>query len=122
MIHADAWMRGGTTGFYVRERMRGELPTIRDAYIFDEDGRGGPNSCPIEQDWRTCIQGVAKPGRADEGVSRCTARIDLRRIPAWRPSPDSVEKRRVAREVRREIEAAWGEADRIVVRDSNLEG
>ena len=38
----------------------------------------------------------------------------------WKPSPNSPEKRRVAGELRSEIEANWGRMQRIVVRDFDL--
>jgi len=120
VIHAHVWMRGPVTGFYIREPMYGALPTIRDSYIFNGEGLHGGGSCPIEQNWQACIEGFAEPGGTDAKVATCEITIDQRRIPAWRPSPDSAQKRQIAREVRRQIEDQWGPAQKIVVRDFNL--
>jgi hypothetical protein len=121
VIHADVWMRGASTGFYVRERLKGSIPTIRDTYLFDkEDGLRGGGSCPVERNWRACIEGFAKPAPADERVTTCAATIDIRQIAAWEPSPNDKQKRRIARELRHEIEDQWGKAARIVIRDFNL--
>lgn len=120
VIHADVWMRGRLTGFYIREPMYMAVPGIRDTYIFGEDGLRGGGTCPIEKNWRVCIEGFADSGSAEANVTTCRLTIDLRHIPRWRPSPDSEQKRRIARELRREIEDQWGEAEKIVIRDFNL--
>jgi hypothetical protein len=120
VIHADVWMRGSLTGFYIREKLKRALPTIRDSYLFDEeDGLQGGGSCSTEKNWRACIEEFAKPVSTGDGVT-CTTTIDIRKIPAWKPSPNDKQKRRIARELRREIEDQWGQADKIVIRDFNL--
>jgi hypothetical protein len=121
VIHADVWMRGSLTGFYIREQLKGAIPTMRDSYLFDnEDGLQGGGSCRTETTWRACIEGFAKPISRKDGVTTCATTIDISRIPAWEPSPNDKEKRRIARELRREIEGQWGQAERIVIRDFNL--
>ncbi len=121
VIHVNIWMRGSLTGFYIREQMKGALPTIRDTYLFDEaDGLRGGGTCPVEKDWRACIAGFADPNRSDDRVTTCATTMDLRRIAAWEPSPNNQQKRRIARELRHEIEDEWGRAEKIVVRDFNL--
>jgi hypothetical protein len=43
-------------------------------------------------------------------------------VPRWEPSPDSLEKRRIAAELLREFRSfGYGDAKRIVVRDFNLD-
>jgi len=121
VIHADVWTRGPITGFYIRERMHGAVPTIRDTYLFDDqDGLRGGGTCPIEKDWRGCIEGFADPNRTRDKVTTCATTIDLRQIAPWEPSPNDKQKRQIARELRHDIEDQWGEAEKIVVRDFNL--
>jgi hypothetical protein len=57
---------------------------------------------------------------AGSTVRTCVATIDIRAIPAWKPSPDSPEKQRVAGELRTEIEARWTGVQQIVIRDFDL--
>lgn len=120
VIHTDVWMRGGLTGFYIRERLYRMDPGMRDTYIFDEDGQHGGGSRPVDKNWQACIAGFAESDSAGGQVTTCKNTIDSRRIPAWRPSPNNAEKLRIARELRREIENAWGPMEKIVVRDFNL--
>ncbi len=121
VIHLDVWMRGPLTGFYILEPMSGAVPTIRDTYLIDEkDGLQGGGSCPLDKSWRSCIEGFADTIATGVEARTCSTTIDLRRIPPWEPSPNDKQKRRIARELRHEIEDRWGEAERIVVRDFNL--
>jgi len=53
-------------------------------------------------------------------VRTCAITLDLAAIPTWRPSPNDETKRRIADELRREIEAQWHGVQEIVVRDFNL--
>jgi hypothetical protein len=53
-------------------------------------------------------------------VTTCAANIDTRAIPAWEPSPNDQNKRKIAAELRVEIEAHWRGAQEIVIRDFNL--
>jgi Carboxypeptidase regulatory-like domain len=121
VIHVNVWMRGSLTGFYIHEPLKGFLPTIRDTYLFDEeDGLRGGGTCPVEKNWLACIAGFADPKRTDERVTTCATTIDVRRIAAWEPSPNNQQKRRIALELRHEVEDEWGQAEKIVVRDFNL--
>ncbi|MBZ5586751.1 MAG: hypothetical protein LAQ30_32105 [Acidobacteriia bacterium] len=121
VLHTEVWMRGPLTGFYIEDKLNGFAPNIRMAYLFGEDGLQGGGTCPIEKDWRMCTAGSAGAEYATNVVQACTAQIDLRTIPAWVPSPDDQQKRQVAAQLRREIEAEWPNAQEIVVRDFNLQ-
>jgi hypothetical protein len=65
---------------------------------------------------------MSDAGSADAGspAATCTATIDIRSIPHWVPSADDDQKRRVASELRREIEAKWRGVQEIVIHDFNL--
>ena len=119
-IHTDVSMRGPLTGFYIREALPGLNPRIRDSYIFGQDGLQGGGTCPLEQDWRRCLEEHSFGQLAGEPTSICSATIDLRSIPDWRPSPNDESKRRIAGELRRELETRWQGVQHIVVRDFNL--
>jgi len=120
LIHADVWMRGTVTTFYVREKARGGVMNFRMAYVFGEGGFEVGTSCPGDLDWAVCAERLAE----DEGLGNiaqtCSATIDVRAIPVWKPSPDGEQKRRLADELRHEIEAQWKGAREIVIRDFNL--
>lgn len=120
VIHADVWMRGPLTGFYVHEQLNGAIATIRDTYIFDENGLRGGGTCPVEKNWRECIEGFAGSEHANDPVSTCVSTIDIRAIAAWRPSPNNHHKQQIATELRLEIENHWEGAEKIVVRDFSL--
>jgi hypothetical protein len=120
VIHAHVWDRGPLTAFYVDEPLRTFPPSLRLAYLVGADGARGSFSCPVEQDWRKCVEDAARLEAANNLVRTCTTTIDLRTIPAWEPSPNDPEKRRVTDELRREIEARWPMAQEIVIRDFNL--
>lgn len=65
----------------------------------------------------------AEPSRAGlngQTPRICTTTIDLRDIPAWSPSPDSLEKRKVSAELLEEIKAKWPGVRQVVVRDFNV--
>ena len=57
---------------------------------------------------------------ANDVVGTCTMTIDMSTIPAWKPSPNDQGKRRIAEELRKEIEAKWLGVQEIVLRDFNL--
>lgn len=117
----DVWNRGAITGFYIRDRLQGHvLPTLRMAYIFGEDGLQGGGTCPVEKNWAACVKELAGIEGTHESVATCEATLDLRSISAWRPSPNDQSKRRIASELRREIEAHLEGAQAIVVRNFNL--
>ena len=120
-VHADVWMCGPLTGFYVRESLNGFVPGVRMTYLFAEDGLRGGGTCPVERNWRECVEGFAGVEYAINLVKTCTATIDMHAIPSWEPSPNDERKRQVANELRREIEAKWQGAQEIVIRDFNLQ-
>ncbi len=121
VIHLDVWQRGPLTGFYIREALQGFSPAVRDTYLFDEeDGLRGGGTCPVEKNWRACIEGFADSRGTAIEATTCATIINPRQIAAWEPSPNDKQKRRIARELRHEIEDQWGNPEKIVVRDFNL--
>jgi hypothetical protein len=46
--------------------------------------------------------------------------VDLRTIPAWKPSPDDQTKRCTAADLRDEIQTKWPGVQEIVIRNFNL--
>lgn len=120
LIHVRVWERGSLTAFYVEEPLRTFSPNLRLAYFVGAEGPQGSCSCPIEQDWLKCVEASAGEEGANNVVRTCIATLDLSTIPAWEPSPDSKEKRRIADEIRREIEAEYPRAKEIVIRDFNF--
>jgi hypothetical protein len=100
LIHTDVWVRGPISGFYVHEELR-ELnnPSIRVTYLFGEDGLQGGGSCTLEKNWRQCIEDFAPAGNAHDPIATCTTTIDLRALPAWSPSPNDQQKKRIANEL-----------------------
>jgi len=121
VIHSDVWMRGPLSGFYIQEELNGFAPGIRMAYLFAGDGLRSGGTCPIEKNWRECVEDFAGMEYANNVVRSCTTTIDMRAIPAWQPSPNGAQKRKVADALRREIEAQWPGAQEIVIRDFNLQ-
>jgi len=119
-IHANVWTRRPLTGFYIRERLRDSLPTIRKIYIFGPAGFQGWDTCPVEKNWQGCISDFAGPEGSNQVARTCAVVVDLHAIPPWRASPNDEKKRRVAAELRREIEAKWPGVRKIVIRDFNL--
>jgi hypothetical protein len=120
LIHTNVWIRGPITGFYIREQLMQYTPTANITYLFGADGPYGGGSCPVTKNWRTCIEDFAGAEHDTDPIRTCTTTINLRAIPAWRPSPNSQKKKQMADELRREIEAKWGVASEIVIRDFNL--
>jgi len=123
IIHMDVWSRGPITGFYIHDQLRDNWsPGARLTYIFGKGGLQGGGSCQLEKDWRECIAGFANGEGATASVTTCKATIDLRSVPAWKPSPNDQTKKRIADELRAEIEAHFvgSEVQVIVVRDFNL--
>jgi len=120
IANANVWQRGPDTAFYIRDPLSGFSPTIRLVYSFSEEGFQGYFGCPIAQDWKACVQASFQFAGPHNQPQTCTKTIDLSGIPAWEPSPDSPEKRKVAAELLAEIEAQWSGAQEIVVRDFNL--
>jgi hypothetical protein len=120
LIHTNVWVRGSITGFYIREQLRQFTPRASMTYLFGPDGPYGGGSCPVTENWRACIEEFAGAEHGAVPLRTCTATINVRAIPAWRPSPNSQKKKQTADELRREIEAKWGVASEIVIRDFNL--
>ncbi len=119
LIPTNVWVRGPFTGFYVRE----QLPYIRGLrarYIVDEYGSDSGSSCPVEKNWQQCIADSAGAEHGTDPIRTSTTTINLRAIPAWRPSPNDQAKKKTANELRREIEVNWQGASEIVIRDFNL--
>jgi len=120
LVHANVWMRGPVTGFYIREPLKGFVPKVRMSYLFGEDGPIGGGTCSVEKDWRECLAQFADQSVSGFPIATCTATIDIRSIRPWEPSADDEQKRRVASELRLEIEAKWHGAQEIVIRDFDL--
>jgi len=118
-LHAEVWQRGPLTAFYVRDKLNGFIPNVRDTYLFGKGGRQGGGICPIEN-WRQCVQEFAGLEYVDYVVGTCTFTFDMSTIPAWKPSTNDQTKRRIADELRSEIEARWQGVQEIVIRNFNL--
>lgn len=119
--HVRVWKHDGITGFYVQDRLKDFTPAVRLAYVFEGGGLRGGGTCPVQKDWRECLRSFVKSEDVSGAADVCEISIDVRSIPAWQPSPDSEAKRRVASELRSEIEGRWPGARKIVIRDFNLE-
>lgn len=122
VIHMGVWSRGPITGFYVYDQLRNNWsPDARLTYLFGEGGLQ-VGTCHVEQDWRECLAGWASTDGANAPVSTCEATIDTRTLPDWKPSPNDQTKKRIARELRGEVEAQFrgSEVRAIVVRDFHL--
>src|SRR5579862_597505 len=112
VVHMDVWSRGPITGFYIHDQLRDNWsPDIRLTYVFGKDGLQGGGSCRVEKDWRECLEEFAQGEPTAGPVTTCKATIDLRSIPAWQPSPNDQKKRRIADELRREIEARFSPSE-----------
>ena len=119
-LHADVWQRGPLTAFYVSEKLNDFVPTVRMAYLFGKGGPQGGGTCPVERNWRQCVEEFGGLEYANNLVGTCTMTLDMSTIPAWKPSPNDQAKRRIADELRNEIEAKWPGVQEIVIRDFNL--
>lgn len=119
VIHTNVWERGASTAFYVNDLLPGFVPNVRMTYLFDREEMVGGGTCPVERSWSDCVEAFDKPN-AGITVRTCTTIVDISALPAWQPSPDSPIKRRLAKELRSEIEADWKGVQEIVVRDFNL--
>jgi hypothetical protein len=120
-LHADVWQRGPLTAFYVREKLSEFVPSVRMTYLFGKGGLQGGGTCPVERNWRECVEGFADLEYATDVLGTCTIAFDISTIPVWKPSPNDQTKRRIADELRNEIEAKWPGVQEIVIRDFNLE-
>lgn len=120
-IDAYVWQRGSLTAFYVRNKLPQAIPGIRTAYVFGDSGLVGGGTCAAKRNWKDCIESIAPRESAKSVVETCAVTLDLRKIPRWRPSPNNATKRRIARQLRHQIEAKWPGAQEIVLRDFNLE-
>ena len=121
VIHADVWERGTLTALYIRERLRDFVATVRIVYSVENHEAQSGYTCPVQQNWKECVQQHEDLEAASSDIRRtCAATVDMRTIPAWRPSPNDQTKRRIADELRREIEAKWQGVQQIVIRNFNL--
>jgi hypothetical protein len=121
LIHVRVWQRGSATAFYVEDATQSFPPNVRLVYSVGAAGTLGYATCPSSEDWQKCVAKSAGPEGSDYLARTCTTLVDLRAIPAWAPSPDDQTKRKVAEELRHEIEEEWQGAREIVVRDFNLQ-
>ena len=119
-LHADVWQRGPLTAFYVREKLNEFVPNVRMTYLYGKGGPQGGGTCPVEKNWRECVADFADLEYANYVVGTCSITLDMSTIPAWKPSPNDPTKRRIADEVRKEIEAKWRGVQEIVLHDFNL--
>lgn len=120
-LRADVWQRGPLTAFYVREKLNGFARDARMTYLFGKKGLHGGGTCPVQQNWRACVEGFAGLEYVADVVETCTISLDMSTVPVWRPSPNDQTKRRIAEELRNEIETKWRGVQEIVIRDFNLE-
>jgi hypothetical protein len=118
-LHAEVWQRGPLAAFYLREKLNEFIPGVRMTYLFGKGGLHGGGTCPVEKNWRQCIEGFAGLEYATDVVGTCSTTLEMRRIPAWKPSPNDQTKRRIADELRNEIEAQSRGVQEIVIRDFN---
>jgi hypothetical protein len=119
-LHADVWRRGSLSAFYVRDRPADFGHNVRMAYVFDKGGWQGGGTCATAKSWRVCVEEFAGAEDANDAVGTCAITLDMAAIPTWRPSPNDETKRRIANELRREIQTQWHGVQEIVVRDFNL--
>ena len=120
-LHADVWQRGPLTAFYVRQKLNEFGPGVRLTYLLGKGGLQGGGACPLEKNWRECVEAFADLQYATDVVGTCTITLDMSAIPVWKPAPDDPTKRRIADELRSEIEAKWRGVQEVVIRDFNLE-
>ena len=119
-IHVDVWTRGAVTVFYIRDYVKGAVPpNQRLLYMFDSNGRNEPGVCLPDEAEDVCLDKVINLGNADKAPT-CTATIDLRSIPPWKPSANDAAKRQIARELRAEIETLYPISKEILIRDFNV--
>ena len=119
-LHTDVWQRGPLTGFYVRDILNEFGPNVRMTYLFGKTGSTGGGTCQVEKNWRECVADLADREYANFVVGTCSITLDMNTIPVWKPSPNDATKRRIADELRDEIEAKWLGVQQIVLRDFNL--
>jgi hypothetical protein len=119
MLHVSVWTNDSITAFYIHDQLSGFVPDVRMTYVFS-DRYLGRNTCPVAQDWEECIVKSADIDRAAHAPQTCTTNVDLSAISPWAPSANNDAKRKIAGELRSEIEGNWKGAEEIVVRDFNL--
>jgi hypothetical protein len=121
-LNINIWQCGPSTGFYATNKAMNSN-SLRMTYIFDlKNGQTAGGTCPAEQNWIECIENWASYiGKYSTWpIITCTTTIDLRTLPVWKPSPNDQIKKRVAEELRQEIEARWHGIQEIVLQDFNL--
>lgn len=119
-IQVNVWSTGQVTGFYIQDPTGPHYDAgMQERYVFaGKDGIRDGSGCDLAKNWPDCLTQIA--GASDAPLAACQLTIDLRTIPAWRPSPNGPEKKRATEEMRREIEARYPDANEIVARDFNL--
>lgn len=120
-LNIKVWQRGSQTGFYVNDRLHGFAEDIRQADVFGEDGPKGGGSCSVDTIWQECVARFAGVNDISSVATTCSFVLDLRAIPAWKPSPNDQTKQDIATELREEIERKWPRVEQIVVRDFNVQ-
>lgn len=119
VLHANVWTNDSITAFYIRDQLNGFVPDVRMTYVFS-DRYLGRYTCPLTQGWEQCVEKSPDIGRAGSAGHVCTTNVDLSAVPVWAPSANNDVKRKIASELRTEIEGKWKGAEEIVVRDFNL--
>lgn len=120
IVHANVWQRGPITAFYVRDQLNEFGPGLRMTYLFGKGDLQGGGSCPAAKNWRECVARFAGLEYSNFVAGDCTLALDLRTIPAWKPSPDDEAKKHMADVLRKDIETQWPGVEEIVIRDFNL--
>src|SRR5262249_30423100 len=99
-LHADVWQRGPLTAFYVRDKLNEFAASVRMADLFGKSGLQGGGTCPVEKNWRECVEEFAGMEHATYVVGTCSIALDMTTIPTWKPSPNDQAKRHIADELR----------------------
>lgn len=119
-LHVAVWQRGPMTAFYVRDNLKGFAGSVRMADLYINGNLQGGGTCPANENWWECVEGFSDRKYLNYVVGTCTITVDTSAIPPWKPSPDDATKRRIASELRKEIEAEWPDVQEIVIRNFNL--
>jgi len=74
--------------FDIREPLSNYLTPVRMAYLFADEGFwSGGGTCPVEQDWKACVESFADGKDAGSTVRTCVTTVDIRGIPAMETIP-----------------------------------
>jgi hypothetical protein len=124
----------GRTFFRLDAPPPGYVPDQRPVYVYDPPRRM-PNSltCPADATWVNCVgdwlaapasplivSGDEKPRFRGEAPKEPTCEFTLD-VPAWEPSPDNQQKRKLAAELLQELRDSNSGAEAIYVRDFNTQ-